>query len=213
VYVINTGDNTISVINGAVCNAATTRGCGQTPTTVPVGDQNFGSVAVDQTKHLVYVTNARDDTVSVINGSTCNGTTHTSCGQPQPTVPAGAGPSTIAVDPRSHDAYVLDNDGATASFIRFVAPDRPAGVGAVLRGSAAILRWQRTYDGGLPILYQVIPSPACRTCAGLMTPATSGIPATVITGLAHGTTYTFRVVARDAAGSGLPSAPSNAITP
>jgi DNA-binding beta-propeller fold protein YncE len=212
-YVINTGDNTVSVINGAVCNAATTRGCGQTPTTVPVGDQNFGSVAVDQTKHLVYVTNAHDDTVSVIDGSTCNGTTHTSCGQPQPTVPAGAGPSTIAVDPRSHDAYVLDNDGATASFIRFVAPDRPAGVGAVLRGSAAILHWQRTYDGGLPILYQVIPSPACGTCAGLMTPATSGIPATVITGLAHGTTYTFRVVARDAAGSGPPSAPSNAITP
>lgn len=213
VYVINTGDNTVSVINGAVCNAATTRGCGQTPTTVAVGDQNFGSVAVDQTKHLVYVTNAHDDTVSVIDGSTCNGTTHTSCGQPQPTVPAGAGPSTIAVDPRSHDAYVLDNDGATASFIRFVAPDRPAGVGAVVRGSAAILHWQHTYDGGLPILYQVIPSPACGTCAGLMTPATSGIPATVITGLAHGTTYTFRVVARDAAGSGPPSAPSNAITP
>ena len=213
VYVVNTADDTVSVIDGAVCNAATTSGCGQTPTTVPVGDQNFGSVAVDQTKHLVYVTNGHDDTVSVIDGSTCNGTTHTSCGQPQPTVPAGAGPSTIAVDPRSHDAYVLDNDGATASFIRFIAPEQPTGVSATLRHGTASLHWQRTYDGGLPIIYQVIPSPACRTCAGLTTPATSGIPATVITGLAHGTTYTFRVVARDAAGSGPPSAPSNAITP
>jgi YVTN family beta-propeller protein len=213
VYVVNTGDDTVSVIDGAVCNAATTTGCGQTPTTVPVGDQNFGSVAVDQTRHLVYVTNGPDDTVSVIDGSTCNGTTQTSCGQPQPTVPAGAGPSTVAVDRYSHDAYVLDNDGATASFIRFIAPGRPNGVSAMLHHGTASLHWQRTYDGGLPIIYRVIPSPACTTCTGLTTPATSGVPATVITGLAHGTTYTFRVVARDAAGSGPPSAPSNALTP
>jgi DNA-binding beta-propeller fold protein YncE len=213
VYVVNTADNTVSVIDGATCNAATTSGCGQTPTTVPVGAQNFGYVAVDQTTHLVYVTNGFDDTVSVIDGSTCNGTTHTSCGQPQPTVPAGAGPSTIAVDPHSHDAYVLDNDGATASFIRFIAPKQPTGVTAILRNGTTSLHWQRTYDGGLPIIYQVIPSPACTTCAGLTTPATSGVPATVIAGLAHGTTYTFRVLARDAAGSGPPSAPSNAITP
>jgi DNA-binding beta-propeller fold protein YncE len=213
VYVVNTGDDTVSVIDGAACNAATTSGCGQTPTTVPVGDQNFGYVAVDQTKHLIYVTNGLDDTVSVIDGSTCNGTTHTSCGQIQPTAPAGAGPSTIAVDPRSHDAYVLDNDGATASFIRFVAPGQPTGVTAIRRHGSASVQWQRTYDGGLPIIYQVIPSPACARCAGLTTPPTSGVPATVITGLAHGTTYTFTVVARDAAGSGPPSAPSNAIAP
>ena len=108
---------------------------------------------------------------------------------------------------------MLDNDGATASVIRFIAPDRPAGVAAMVHRATASLHWQPTYDGGLPIIYQVIPSPACGTCAGLMTPATSGIPATVITGLAHGTTYTFRVVARDAAGRGPPSAPSNVITP
>ena len=213
VYVVNTADDTVSVIDGAVCNATTTSGCGQTPTTVPVGGQNFGSIAVDQAQHLVYVTNGHDDTVSVIDGSTCNGTTHTSCGQPQPTVPAGAGPSTVAVDSLSHDAYVLDNDGATASFIRFIVPDRPAGVAATVRGATASLHWQPTYDGGLPIVYQVIPSPACPACAGLTTPATSGVPATSITGLAHGTPYTFRVVARDAAGSGPPSAPSNGITP
>ena len=213
VYVVNTADDTVSVIDGAACNAATTSGCGQTPTTVAVGDQNFGSVAVDQTRHLVYVTNGLDDTVSVIDGSTCNGTTHTSCGQPQPTVPAGAGPSTIAVDPDSHDAYVLDNDGATASFIRFIAPEQPTGVTAIRRHGTRepplATHLRRRPADHLP------GDPLARLpqCAGLTTPATSGVPATVITGLAHGTTYTFTVVARDAAGSGPPSAPSNAITP
>ena len=37
VYVTDTGDNTVSVFNGATCNAADTSGCGQTAATVPVG--------------------------------------------------------------------------------------------------------------------------------------------------------------------------------
>jgi hypothetical protein len=141
VYVVNTADDTVSVINGAACNAATASGCGQTPTTVPVGAQNFGYVAIDQT------------------------------------TPSSTSPTGSTTPSRSSTAR------------------------------------RRTYDGGLPIIYRVIPSPACATCTGLTTPATSGVPATVIAGLAHGTTYTFKVVARDAAGSGPPSAPSNAITP
>jgi DNA-binding beta-propeller fold protein YncE len=213
VYVDNTGDDTVSVIDGTFCNAAVTSGCGQRPTTVRVGDQNFGSVAVDQTRNLIYVTNGLDDTVSVIDGTTCNGTTHTSCGRSQPTVPAGAGPSTVAVDPATQDAYVLDNDGATASFIRFVAPRKPTRVTTRLRRGRTHLRWRRPYAGGLPIIYHVISSPACPRCTGLTTQATSRKSATVIAGLVHGTTYTFRVVARDAAGNGPPSAPSNPITP
>jgi len=39
VYVTNVGDNTVSVFNGATCNAANTSGCGQTPAEVPVGSQ------------------------------------------------------------------------------------------------------------------------------------------------------------------------------
>ena len=35
VYVTDTGDNTVSVFNGATCNALVTSGCGQTPATVP----------------------------------------------------------------------------------------------------------------------------------------------------------------------------------
>lgn len=37
VYVTSVGDDTVSVFNGATCNAMNTSGCGQTPATVPVG--------------------------------------------------------------------------------------------------------------------------------------------------------------------------------
>jgi YVTN family beta-propeller protein len=37
VYVTNWGDGTVSVFNGATCNAINTSGCGQQPATVPVG--------------------------------------------------------------------------------------------------------------------------------------------------------------------------------
>jgi hypothetical protein len=59
----------------------------------------------------------------------------------------------------------------------------------------------------------VTSSPACPACTGLTTPSTSGVPATVVTGLTRGQAYTFTVRATDAAGTGPASAPSNAITP
>jgi hypothetical protein len=75
------------------------------------------------------------------------------------------------------------------------------------------LVWQPPRDGGLPIIYQIIPRPACSTCTGLTTPSTSDIPATTIRGLASGQTYTFMVRAIDAAGTGPASARSNPVTP
>jgi hypothetical protein len=75
------------------------------------------------------------------------------------------------------------------------------------------LSWQPPFDGGLPVIYHIIPAPPCAACRGLSTPSTSGIPATTITGLTPGTTYTFRVKATDAAGTGPLSAPSNPVTP
>jgi YVTN family beta-propeller protein len=208
VYVVNTADDTVSVIDGATCNATNTMGCGQTPATVPVGHQNFGFVAVDQARDLVYVTNAFDDSVSVINGSTCNGTTTRSCADIQPAVPAGAQPSGIAIDTTDGTAYITDNGGAAVSFIKFTAPDRPSGINAVAGHGQAFLTWQRPYAGGLPIVYHVTTTPACPACTGLTTPTTSGVPATLVRGLARGQSYVFTVTATDVAGTSSPSAPS-----
>jgi YVTN family beta-propeller protein len=213
VYVANTADDTVSVINGATCNAKDTSGCRQTPAHVAVGRQNFGFVSVDPAAHLIYVSDHLDDTVSVIDGTSCNGTVTSGCDQTPPTVPVGGHPSGLAVDLINHTVYVDATDRGPVSFFTFQAPGGPSQVTATTVRGRAELAWQAPRDGGLPLIYHVVPTPACPTCNGLTTPSTSGIPATTVSGLTPGRTYTFRVRATDAAGTGPLSPPSNPITP
>ncbi len=116
IYVVNRNDNTVSVINGATCNASTSSGCDQTAATVPVGTGPF-ALAVDRLTDTVYVANSRDDTVSVIDGATCNGTHHAGCSQTPPTVAVGSGPSGVAVDEQKSTVYVTNNNTNTVSMI------------------------------------------------------------------------------------------------
>jgi len=213
IYAVNTGDDTVSVINGATCNARVTTGCGQTPHQVRVGRQFYSFVTVDPVTDLIYVPNNLDDTVSVINGKTCNGADTSGCGQPPPAVPAGGGPQGLAVIQTDHTVYIGDGGAGQVSFFRFQAPQRPTGVVATAHNGKVDLRWERVYAGGLPVIYQVIPTPACPACRGLTTPSTSGLPFTTITGPRAGQRYRFKVRATDAAGAGPRSAPSNPVTP
>jgi YVTN family beta-propeller protein len=111
IYVADARGNTVSVINGAACNARRHTGCGQTPRTVRVGADPFG-IAVDQATDSVYVTslgaNDLGDTVSVIDGATCNGTHHSGCGQTAPTVKVSTGPFGIAVSQATDTIYVAN---------------------------------------------------------------------------------------------------------
>lgn len=213
IYVANTADDTVSVIDGATCNGQDTSGCGQTPAHVRVGRMFAGFVAVDPATNLVYVSDANDDTISIIDGADCNGAVISGCDQTPPTVPAGARPAGLAVDLADHTVFIADPDGGTASFFKFQTPGRPIMVTATADRGRVRLAWQAPYDGGLPIIYHIIPSPSCATCTGLATPSTSGIPATTVSGLTRGQTYTFKVKATDAAGTGPTSAPSNPVTP
>ena len=52
VYVVNTGDDTVSVINGATCNGKITSGVVRLRLTWPSGRQGFGFVAVDPATDL-----------------------------------------------------------------------------------------------------------------------------------------------------------------
>src|SRR5262249_40919674 len=122
VYVANfdNGFNggSVSVINGATCNAHTTAGCGQTPPTVPTGT-GTGFAAVDDALHTVFAPNAGDDTLSAINTQTCNGTVTSGCGRRPPNLQAtshrGPGfnsfPNGLALMPRSGTAYVVNIGG------------------------------------------------------------------------------------------------------
>jgi YVTN family beta-propeller protein len=116
IYVANSGDNTVSVINGATCNATDTLGCDQTPPTVAVG--NFPIVlAIDEATGTVYVTNGGDNTVSVIDGRTCNGTVTSGCNQTPATVTVGSGPGGVAVDQATDSVYVANGGDNTVSVI------------------------------------------------------------------------------------------------
>ena len=69
VYVTNVGDNTVSVFNGATCNAEDTRGCTQTPAEVPVGPGPL-AITADPANHTLYVANYGSG-----SGTTGDGTT------------------------------------------------------------------------------------------------------------------------------------------
>jgi DNA-binding beta-propeller fold protein YncE len=114
VYVANVGANTVSVFNGATCNALDHAGCGQTPANVPVG---LGPVDLfdDPATHTVYVANFdapplgnnNSTAVSLIDTKTCNATDLSACPTTAPpTVDVGNPPDQVAVDQSNHTVYV-----------------------------------------------------------------------------------------------------------
>jgi YVTN family beta-propeller protein len=123
VYVGNGGDNTVSVINTATCNATNTSGCAQTHPTVAVGDFPV-AVAVDRLTATVYVANNGTNTVSVFNGATCNATVSSGCGQTPATVTVGNAPGWVAVDDATHTLYVpADNTVSVVNAVTCNATD------------------------------------------------------------------------------------------
>jgi YVTN family beta-propeller protein len=119
VYVPNFDDNTVSVINGAICNASVHSGCGQTPATVALGSTPGGSVALDQAHHTAYVVNGTLalGSVSMIDTATCNGIVTAGCGQSPKTAPAGSAPSWVAVNPATHSVYVVNQEDSSVSVL------------------------------------------------------------------------------------------------
>jgi len=124
IYTANAGlsgnGHTVSVINGAVCNGHTGRGCGRTPVSVTVGASPF-TVAVDQASDTVYAANFVNEfnsgSVSVIDGARCNGHITAGCGRTPPAVPTGIGTGYVAVDPALHTVFAVNQGDNTLSAI------------------------------------------------------------------------------------------------
>jgi DNA-binding beta-propeller fold protein YncE len=83
---------------------------------VKVGQCTF-ALAVSAANNTVYAPSAGSvassctggDTVSVINGATCNGTDHSGCGHLAATAKVGRQPEGAAVDDRTQSVYVINN--------------------------------------------------------------------------------------------------------
>jgi YVTN family beta-propeller protein len=216
VYVANIGDNfsgktrTVSVINGATCNGRRHSGCGQTPRTVRV-EAGPDGVAVDQATDSIYVVNNGSsnsgDTVSVINGATCNGRRHYGCGQTAASIRVGHGPFWIAVDQATHTAYTANNTDSTVSVINTATCNGHRHSGCGQRTSAAPVGfrpWALTIDQALHTVFVVNNQDDTMSTINSLTcdaahragcghrPATSQVgkgPQAVITDPATGTLY------------------------
>ena len=97
--------------------------------------------------------------------------------------------------------------GAVKVVDRFTKPEEPTAAKATAADGSALVSWTAPADdGGLSLTYTVLSNPEGKSCT---TTATS----CVVTGLTNGTSYTFRVSAKNAAGTSQGSIPSAAVTP
>ena len=102
VYVVDDGDDTVSVLDSATCNARDQAGC---PAVAPtfVSGEFPGLVLPDPATGTVYVANIVGNTVSVLDGAACDATHHAGCRHPASTVPDKE--ALIAADPATHTLY------------------------------------------------------------------------------------------------------------
>ncbi|WP_245931507.1 DUF1929 domain-containing protein [Actinokineospora auranticolor] len=126
--------------------------------------------------------------------------------------PAGAN----LAPPGDYMLFLVNDAGvpSVAKTVRILpsitAPSAPSAVAAVAGNGSATVSWSAPGDGGNAITgYTVTPyiGEAAQTPV-----AVTGTSAQV-TGLANGTTYTFRVTATNAIGTSAPSLASNPVTP
>ncbi|MHB1056908.1 MAG: putative Ig domain-containing protein [Rhodanobacter sp.] len=106
------------------------------------------------------------------------------------------------------DAQSFTGQQSYTVHVAAIAPGAPTGASATAGDSQASVSFTApASDGGSPInSYTVTSSPGGLTASGTASPIT-------VAGLTNGTSYTFTVTATNTAGTGGPSAPSNAVTP
>ena len=115
-YVANSADGTLSMIDTRMCNVGHPAGCARKWSTVGVGGAPFG-VVVDEAEHTVYTTDFKGDRVTLFDAMTCNAVRTTGCAGPKASVPVGMAPNEAIVDPSTHVIYVTNSMSGSFSVI------------------------------------------------------------------------------------------------
>jgi DNA-binding beta-propeller fold protein YncE len=116
VYVENQLSTSVSVVNGATCNAMNHSGCNQTSPILATGlaPAPFGYNPVTQT---LYVSGQETNVAWVLDGSKCNATRTEGCTKQAPTTGTGSGPSGLDLNPQTKTLYVANQSGQGVSVI------------------------------------------------------------------------------------------------
>jgi DNA-binding beta-propeller fold protein YncE len=115
IYVANnTGGGTpasLSVINGASCDAADTSGCAARPREARGPGYAPNGIALDPTNHVLYTANFYGASVSAIDVASAGGS------RSAPQFAVGSAPEDLAVDPANHTVYVSNSLDGTVSAV------------------------------------------------------------------------------------------------
>ena len=103
----------MSLLNSATCDARVLSGCGQTVATVSVGS-GPAELTLNKTTNTIYVANEFSNTVSVIDGNTCNAAVTAGCSASPPTIAVPGYPGAPAVNEATDTVYVATFTGTVA---------------------------------------------------------------------------------------------------
>jgi len=189
----------LATVSDVPTNVTATPGNGQATVSwsAPTSDGGSPITGYDVTRYTTgqaaVTTSVGDVTQTTVDGLT-NGTTYTF--------------RVAARNAAGTGGQSTDSNPVTPSTV----PDAPTSVSATAGAGQATVNWSAPVsDGGSPITQYAV----TRYTAGAPPVTTTVGPTTqaIIGGLTNGTTYTFRVAAKNIAGTGAQSTESNAVTP
>ena len=87
-FVSNERDNTVSVLDPAICDGSDQLGCRHEAPVAKVGSFPTG-MALDLASNTLYVADQDSDTVSVLDAATCDAATRKGCARPLASIAVG----------------------------------------------------------------------------------------------------------------------------
>jgi hypothetical protein len=193
-----TADNVAGTGPASAASNSITPAAIQTITFTNPGAQNFGTTptltATSDSGLAPTFTSSTTGVCTITTGGTLTFLTVGTC--------------TINADQAGNGSYLPATQVSRSFTVNAVAPGAPT-IGTAIAGNeeATVTFTAPASAGGSAITgYTVTASPGGATATGATSPIT-------VTGLTNGTSYTFVVTANNVAGTGAPSAASNAVVP
>jgi hypothetical protein len=119
VYLNDFVNSIVTVVNGLTCNATTQSDCSATSIAPLPADLLPFPTGIDAMTHTLYVPldGVANSFVAVIDGSACNGSNRSGCGQTPYFFPADSGVDQFLVDQTTRTGYVLAQENSSLTAI------------------------------------------------------------------------------------------------